>query len=85
MNKDYDLKNRIRVQVNQFDLIMVEKTVEELASGEAESTMEEGQHYNLVGVGSGNIFILSWPPLENDMGGEKIILVKLEECTLICC
>jgi hypothetical protein len=66
--------------MNQFDLIVVEKVTEEFMSGETKSALEEGsQHHNLVGVGSWDIFILSRPPLENNTGGEKVILEKLEE------
>jgi hypothetical protein len=70
--------------MNQFDLIVVEKVTEEFMSGETKSALEEGsQHHNLVGVGSRDIFILSRPPLENDTGGEKVILEKLEEPVFI--
>jgi hypothetical protein len=70
--------------VNQLDFIVMEKAAEEFASGETDSTLEEGsQHHDIVGVGSGDIFICSRPPLEDGTGGEKVILDKLEEVIFI--
>jgi hypothetical protein len=70
--------------MNQLDLVVVEKATKEFAGGETEFTLEErSQHHNFVGVGSGDIFSLSRPPLEDGTGGEKVILDDLEEHTLI--
>jgi hypothetical protein len=66
MNKHYCLKNRVRVQMNQLNLIVVEEAVEKFTGGKTKSTLEkEGQHHDFGSVESGDVFILSQPPLEN--------------------
>jgi hypothetical protein len=84
MNKHYSLKNRVRVQMNQLNLIVVEEAVEKFTGGKTKSTLEKGgQHHDFGSVESGDVFILSQPPLENDTWREKMVLNEFEECTLI--
>jgi peptidase E len=70
--------------VNQLNLIVMEKTVEEIARRKAKSALEEriGNH-DFIGIGGGNVFILYWPPLEYSVSGEKVIVDELEELALI--
>jgi hypothetical protein len=72
MDEDGDLKNWVRVQMNQLDLVVAEKAAKEFIGGETKSTLEEGsQHHGFVGAESGDIFILSWSPLKDGTGREK--------------
>jgi hypothetical protein len=58
-------------------LVVVQKAVKEFTSGKAKSTLEDGrQHHNFIGVGSGNVFPLRWPPLEHDAIREKMVFDK---------
>jgi hypothetical protein len=83
MDKNDNLNDIVWIQMKQLDLVVVKKVVKEFAGGETESALEGGEHHNFVGVGSRNVFILCRSPLEDDMGGEKVILDKLEELALI--
>jgi hypothetical protein len=84
VNKYGNLKNGIRVEVNQLNLIMMEKAAKEFVGGETESSLEEGgQHHDLVGVRSGDFFILGWPPLEDGTVRKKMFLYSLDELILI--
>jgi hypothetical protein len=70
--------------MNQLNFIVVEEASMEFTGGEIESALEKGsQHHNFISVRSGDVFILSRLPLEDDTGGEKVILDKLEEHALV--
>jgi hypothetical protein len=84
MDKDYNLNDGVKIKMDQFDFIMMEKTVEEFVRRKAKSSLKEGsQHNDFVGAGSGNVFAFSRPPLEYDTVEEKMVLDELEEPTLI--
>jgi hypothetical protein len=69
VNKYDDLKNGIRFELNHLNLVVMEKVTEEFAGGETESSLEKGgQHHDLVGVRSGDFFILDRLPLEDATG-----------------
>jgi hypothetical protein len=62
----------------------MEKAAEEFVGGETKSSRKKGgQHHDLVGVRSGDFFILGQPPLEDSAVREKMLLYKLEELFLI--
>jgi hypothetical protein len=70
--------------MNQLNLVVMEKAAKEFTGRKIESLLEErSQHHNFFIVGSGDIYILSRPPLEDGTGGEKMILNELEERALI--
>jgi hypothetical protein len=64
MDKDGDLENGVRVQMDKLYLIVVEKSTQEIASRESKPTVEErGKHHNFVRIGCGNVFSSGGPPL----------------------
>jgi hypothetical protein len=64
MDKNGDLKNGVRVKMNQFNLVVIQKAAEQIIDWESKSTLEEGgEHHNLVGVGSGDILTSGRTPL----------------------
>jgi hypothetical protein len=77
MDKNGDLKNRVRVQMDQLNLIVVKKSSEEIASRESKPTLEERRkHHNLVLIGGGNGFSSSGLPLQHGAIGKKVICIK---------
>jgi hypothetical protein len=73
VDKDNDLKDRIGIQMNQLDFVVMEKVAKKFAGWEAKPTMEEGGENNdFVGVRHGDIFILSRSPLEDGTGRGKV-------------
>jgi hypothetical protein len=84
VNKYDDLKNGIRVDVNQLNLVVMDKATKEFTGGETESSLEKrGQHHYLVGVRSEDYFILGRSSLEDGTVGKKMLPYKLEELFLI--
>jgi hypothetical protein len=64
MDKNDDLKNRVRVQMDQLNLIVVKKSSKEITSRESKPALEERRkHHNFVCIGCGNVFSNSGPPL----------------------
>jgi Fe2+ or Zn2+ uptake regulation protein len=64
MDKNDDLKNRVRVQMDQLNLIVVKKSSKEITSRESKPALEERRkHHNFVCIGCGNVFSSSVPPL----------------------
>jgi hypothetical protein len=64
MDKEGNLENGVRVQMDKLYLIVFEKSVEEIARREAETALEERRkHHNFVHIGCGNVFSGGGPPL----------------------
>jgi hypothetical protein len=74
MDKDSDFKNRVRVEMDWFNLVVIEESVEKVRGWEAESTLEErGKHHNLICIGCRNIFIDGRTPLQHSAVWEKVV------------
>jgi hypothetical protein len=59
--------------------------MEEIASGEAKSVLEEREkHHNLSHIGCRNVFSSSGMPLQHDAIGEKVIRSKFADFAFIC-
>jgi hypothetical protein len=85
MDKDGDLKNRDRVQMDKLDLIVVKKSTEEITSRESKPTLEErGKHHNFIHIGCGNVFSSSGPPLQHGMIRKKVVCNKFVNLFFIC-
>jgi hypothetical protein len=66
VDKNNNLKNGVRVQMDEFNLVVTKESVEEVASREAKCTLEEGrEHHNLSRIGCRNIFLGSRTPLQD--------------------
>jgi hypothetical protein len=84
MDKNDNMKNGIRVEVDQFDLVVIKEFAKEVASREDKSTLEEGRkHHNLGRIGCGNVFPGGRTPLLNCAVWEKMIHNKLADFILI--
>jgi hypothetical protein len=84
VDKDIDLKDRVWIQMNQLNFVIVKKVAKEFAGCEAKPTLKEGGENNdLIGIGCRNVFVFRRPPLEDDTGGAKMILDEFEELALI--
>jgi hypothetical protein len=58
MDKDGDLKNGVLIEMNKFNLIVME-VADEITGREYESSLEKGSHHhNFFGMRGGNFFIL---------------------------
>jgi hypothetical protein len=84
MDKNDDLGNGVRVEMDEFDSVVIKESAEEVASREAKSALEEGrEHNNLCRIGCRNIFPDGRMPLQNCAVWEKVIHNKLVDFTLI--
>jgi hypothetical protein len=84
MDKDGDLENGDRVQMDKLYLIVVEKSTEEITSRVQPALEERGKHHNFVCIGCGNVFSDGRPPLQHDTIGEKIVLNKFVNFFFVC-
>jgi hypothetical protein len=73
VDKDSDLEDRIRVQMNQFNFLMLEESAQKIASRKAKSTLEGGKHHDLIRIGCWDIFPSSMTPLEHGVIREKVV------------
>jgi hypothetical protein len=73
VDKDSDLEDRIRVQMNQFNFLMLEESAQKIASRKAKSTLEGGKHHDLIRIGCWDIFPSSRTPLEHGVIREKVV------------
>jgi hypothetical protein len=65
MDKNGNLKNGNRIEMDQFDLVVIKESTEEVADREAKSALEEGRkHHNLGHIGCWNIFRSCRTPLQ---------------------
>jgi hypothetical protein len=76
VEKNGNLENGVRVQMHEFNLVVIKKSVKEITGREAKSALEEGrEHHSVNCAGCTNIF----------PGGiqEKVICIKLADFTFI--
>jgi hypothetical protein len=82
VNKNSNLENRVRVQMDEFNLVVIKESTEEIAGREAKSTLLEGrEHHNLSHIGCRNVFPGDRTPLQDGMDREKVIHNKLVDFT----
>jgi hypothetical protein len=78
VDKDGNLKNEIRVELDKFDSIMIEESMEKVISRKAESAMEEGgEHHNIICVGCWDVFPGGRTTLQYCAVREKVIRNEL--------
>jgi hypothetical protein len=63
---------------------VVKESAEEIAGQEAESTLEGGEHHNLICVGCGEAFTGGKTPLQHHTIWEKVICNELANLAFIC-
>jgi hypothetical protein len=84
MDKYSNLKNRVRVKMNQVNLVVVQKTVKEIAGWKTKPTLEEGgEHYNFICVGCWDVLIGGRAPLQHLTVWEKMSHDKLTNLIFI--
>jgi hypothetical protein len=67
MDKDDNLQNGVRVQMDKLYLIVVKKSSEEVVGRESNPALEERrEHHNLIHIGCGNILSGGGAPLQHD-------------------
>ena len=74
------MKNGVRIQMNEFYLIEMQKTPEESTGGDGKTTVEERfENYDLIGVSGGESFSVgSTPPDDLLLGKNSIIHHPME-------
>jgi hypothetical protein len=78
MDENGNLKNGVRVDLNQFDLVVVQESVEEIIDRKTEPTLEEGcEHHNFIGIGCRDVLTGSRAPLQHRAVWEKMAFNKL--------
>jgi hypothetical protein len=82
--KNGDLKNRIRVEMNLLDLVVVQMVAEEIADWKTKPTMEGGgKHHNLICVGCWDVLTGGRAPLHHLTIWEKIARDKLMDLVFV--
>jgi hypothetical protein len=52
VDKNGDMKNGVRVEMNQLDLVVIQKAMKEIADSKTKPVLEEGgKHHNFICVG----------------------------------
>jgi hypothetical protein len=84
VDKNNNLENGVRVQMDEFNLVVIKESAEKVAGREAKSTLEEGrEHHNLGHIGCENIFPGGRTPLQDCMVRGKVIRDELTDFTFI--
>jgi hypothetical protein len=77
MDKNGDQKNRVRIQMDKLNLIVVKKSAEEITSRESKPALEEREkHHNFVCIGCGNVFSGGGPSLQHGAVRKKMVCNK---------
>jgi hypothetical protein len=84
VDKNGDLKNGVKVEMNQFNLVVVKKDAEEIVDQESKSALEEGgKHHDFVGVGCWNVLTVGRAPLQHLTVREKVARDELTDLAFI--
>jgi hypothetical protein len=84
VDKNSNLENGVRVQMDEFNLVVIKESVEELVGREAKFVLEEGrEHHNLSRIGCRNIFPGGRTPLQDDAVREEVIHNEFVDLTFI--
>jgi hypothetical protein len=85
MDEDGDLKNGIGIEMDEFDLVVIKESVEEIAGEEVESALNEGgKHHDFIHIGCRKIFTGDKVLLQHDVVWEKVVRNKFANLTFIC-
>jgi hypothetical protein len=63
LNKNCDLKNGVRFEMDQLNHVVVKKAMEEIADWEPKFALEGGEHHDFIGVGCWNVLTGGRAPL----------------------
>jgi hypothetical protein len=78
VDKNNDLKNRVRIHMDKLHLIVVKKFTEEITSRESKPTLEErGKHHNFIRIGCGDVFFGGGSPLQHGTVRKKWFATSL--------
>jgi hypothetical protein len=84
INKDSDFKNRVRIEMYQLDLVVVQKTTKEIAGGKPKCPLEMQLHdQDLLSIGCEDFLTIGCAPLEDELRSEKAIFHKQSEVCLV--
>jgi hypothetical protein len=84
VDKNSNLENGVRVQMEEFNLLVIKESIEEVTGREARSTLEKGrEHHSLDRTGCGNIFPTSRMPLQDYTVWGKVIHDELADFTFV--
>jgi hypothetical protein len=66
VDKNSNLENGVIVQMDEFNLVLIKESAEEIVGWVAKSTLEEGrEHNNLSHIGCRNVFPGGREPLQD--------------------
>jgi hypothetical protein len=83
VDKEGNLENGVRIQMNEFNLVVTKESAEKVTGRKAKSTLEERRkHHNLGGIGCRNIFSSNGTPLEHGTIREEMIRDQFADLTL---
>jgi hypothetical protein len=72
MDKDCNLENRVGIEMDQLDLLVIKESVQEITDREAKSVLKERRkHHNILCVGCWDVFHDGRMPLKHSAIREK--------------
>jgi hypothetical protein len=84
MDENGNTKNGVRVKMDKLNLVVVQKSVEEIIDQETEPALEEGgEHHNFICVQCQDVFANGRPPLQHRVVWEKMARNKLANLIFI--
>jgi hypothetical protein len=83
MDRNSDLKDRVRVKMKQLNLVVVQASAEEIVDRETKSSLEGGEHHNFNCVGCWIILAGGRAPLQHRTVWEKMARDKLAKLIFV--
>jgi hypothetical protein len=84
VDKNNNLEIGVRVQMDEFNLVVIKEFTEEIVGREVKSTFEKGrEHHNLSRIGCRKVIPNGGTPLQDDAVWEKVIHSKPVDFTFI--
>jgi hypothetical protein len=78
MDKDDNVENRVGIEMNQLDLVVVKESAEEITDWDTEPMLEEGgEHHNLISIGCRDVLPSGKAPMKHHAVWEKMVHNKL--------
>src|SRR5438105_7121501 len=83
MNEPGDMENRVLIQMDELNLVKMQKTPKKSAGGDRKPTIEEGlKNHDLTGIRGGEGFSIGGTPPDDLLLGKNPVLHHLAEMLL---
>jgi hypothetical protein len=84
MNENWDMENWVRVQMYEFDFVVLQWATKEIVGGKTKSMVKEGrEHHNLLSIACQEVHTFGRLPLKHHAIRKEMILNKFENFALV--